>query len=214
MQKRKQTRTKPLLSAGILLLFLLTGAVWAAPTLQNGDFSNGLEGWDVEFGTVTDGGGFAYFQEDDWDASSTLSQTFTLPDLALELSFDVWMESVPGGPDDPWAWPDEFTASLLDPDTFDPLIANPGYTEFFYLDNTGVVETVATYVGNTVTLDVSGLAGQNVFLAFDLWGGYDGMNTTVGVDNVSVSVIPAPGALLLAGIGTCIVGKLRRMKKL
>lgn len=186
---------------------------FAGPTLQNGDFSTpGLSGWTVEYGTVTDGGGFALFEEDAFDLSSTLSQGFTIPALALELSFDVVMSSVEGGAYDPFAWADAFTASLLDPVTYDPLVSNPSYTEFYYLENTGYEETVATVTGNTVTLDVSGLRGLDALLSFDLWGGDDGWLTSVSVDNVNVSVIPAPAALLLGLIGTGLVGFLRRTR--
>ncbi len=186
---------------------------FAGPTVQNGDFSTpGLSGWTVEYGTVTDGGGYALFEEDPFDLSSTLSQGFTIPTLALELSFDVVMSAVPGGAFDPFAWADTFTASLYDSGD-NPLFANPlGIDEFFYLDNTGFVDTTGTITGNTVSLDVSSLVGQDVLLVFDLWGGDDGWLTSVSLDNVNVSVIPAPGALLLAGIGTALVGFLRRSR--
>ena len=173
----------------------------------------GLSGWTVECGVVTDGGGYAFFQEHPIDLSSTLSQEFTLPALVLELSFDVQMSAVPGGAYDPFAWPDAFTASLLDPLTFDPLISNQfPYTDFFYLDNTGYVETVATVSGNTVSLDVSGLAGMDAYIVFDLWGSEDGMLTSVSLDNVNVSVVPAPGGLVLGLIGMGAVGILRRSR--
>jgi len=209
---KKKTYLKSLGVGGIALLCLCLTSL-AGPTVENGDFSAGLTGWTVEYGTVTDGGGFALFQEHATSLSSTLSQEFTIPALALELSFDVVISSVPGGDDDPFAWPDAFTASLLDPVTFDPLISNPGVTEFYYLDNTGYEETVGTVSGSTVSLDVSSWAGYDVLLSFDLWGGLDGMQTTVGVDNVNVSVIPAPGALLLGLIGTGAVGLWRRFSK-
>jgi hypothetical protein len=208
MMKNK-TYLKSLGVGGIGLLCLCLTSL-AGPTLQNADFSAGLSNWTVEYGTVTDGGGFALFEEDLFDLSSTLSQVFTIPTLALELSFDVVMASVPG--EEHETWPDAFTASLLDPGTLDPLIFNPGYTEFYYLDNLGNEVTVASVMGNKVMLDVSGLAGQDVFLSFDLWGGLDGMQTTVGIDNVNVSVIPAPGALLLALIGTGLLGIIGRWR--
>lgn len=215
MQRPRKHYTQMLSFAGVVAIFLLNATAWASPTVVNGNFSQpGLVGWTVEFGTVTDGGGYALFQEDPISLSSTLSQAFTLPDLAWKLSFNIWMTSVPGGPEDPFAWPDAFTASLLDPATFDPLVANPGYTDFYYRDNTGYLETIAAVAGNTVTLNVSGLAGQDALLVFDLWASYDGMLTTVGIDNVAVSVIPAPGALLLGVMGAGMVGKLRRQKKL
>ncbi len=66
------------------LIVAFTGlTAFAGPTLQNGDFiTPGLSGWTVEYGTVTDGGGYALFEEDPFDLSSTLSQGFTLPKLA------------------------------------------------------------------------------------------------------------------------------------
>lgn len=195
----------------VILFVCISPTLYA--NLSNGDFSAGLNGWTVEYGTVTDGGGFALFQEHPVDLSSTLSQQFTIPALALQLSFDVWMSAVAGGDYDPFSWPDAFTASLLDPVTFDPLISNPGVTEFYYLDNTSYEETVGTVSGSTVSLDVSSWAGYDVLLSFDLWGGLDGMLTSVSLDNVQISVIPAPGALLLGLIGTGTVGLWRRYRK-
>ncbi len=196
-------------SAIIVTLVGLTA--FAGPTPLNGNFSTGLSDWTVEYGTVTDGGGFAFFQEDEFDLSSTLSQEFTIPALALELSFDVELSAVPGGDD--YGFPsDAFMASLLDPVTFDPLVSNPGFTEFYYLDNTGYEETVGSVSGITVTLDISGLRGLDALLSFDLWGGDDGMITTASLDNVSVLVIPAPGALLLGLIGTGTIGLIRKSR--
>lgn len=200
---------KRVVFGSIAFLLILTLGAFAGPT--NGDFSSGLSSWTVEYGTVTDGGGYALFEEDPIDASSTLSQLFTIPPLALELSFDVELLAVPGG-DDYGFPPDAFMASLLDPVTYDPLVSNPGFTEFYYLDNTGYEETVGSVSGNTVTLDISGLRGLDAFLSFDLWGGDDGMITTASLDDVSVSAIPAPGALLLGLIGTGAVGFLRRSR--
>ncbi len=197
----------------VLVCLLCAPLAIAAPTVSNGDFTAGLTDWAVEWGTVTDGGGFALFEEDAFDLSSTLSQVFTLSPGAQALSFDVVFASAPGG-DDFGSPPDAFTASLLDPLTFAELIFNPGYTDFYYQDNTGWVETVADITGNTVSLDVSSMAGYgDVLMSFDLWGGDDGMITSASVDNVSVSVIPAPGALLLAGLGASLVGAVRRRFK-
>lgn len=197
-----------------IVIALLSLESFAGPTLQNGDFSAGLSNWTVEYGTVTDGGGFALFEEDPSSLSSTLSQQFTIPSLALELSFDVAMSSVPGGDYDPFVAPDAFTASLLDPLTFDPLIYTLGYPDFYYLDNSGYLQTIATISGNTVRLDISTLRGLDALLSFDLFGGEDGMFTTVNLDNVNISIIPTPGALLLGLIGTCAVGLWRRFRNL
>jgi hypothetical protein len=209
---------KKLASVVLVMFVAFGGMAIAAPTLplENGNFSTpGLSGWNIEYGDVTDGGGYALFQEHPTSLSSTLSQQFALPTGATMLSFDLVMSSEAGGDLDPFAWPDAFTASLLDPVTFDPLVSNPGFTEFFYLDNTGYMETVGTMSGNTISLDVSSFAGRDIFLSFDLWSGLDGMQTTARLDNVNVAgvaVVPAPAALLLGFIGTGLVGLLRRTK--
>ena len=204
-----QNNSAKLFAVGLAVTLLFATLASAIPT--NGDFSAGLTDWTVEYGTVTDGGGFALFSEDALSLSSTLSRTFNLPSKAAELSFDIVMSSEAGGDYDPFSWPDAFTASLLDPVTLDPLIFNPGFTEFYYLDNTGYEDTVAMVAGNRVSLDVSTLAGQDVFLSFDLWGGLDGMLTNVLLDNVNVSVIPAPAAIVLGLIGTGLVGLYRKL---
>jgi len=162
-------------------------------TLQNGDFTAGLAGWTVESGNVSDGGGYALFEEHETKILSTLKQGFTLPDwTSMSLSFDVKMSATSGGPHDPFAWPDAFTASLLDPATLEPLVYNPGRTDYFYIDNTNSIITIGTL---TVTIDLTGLGGRDAALYFDLIGSDDGMLTSVNVDNVAV--IPEPTTCLL-----------------
>jgi hypothetical protein len=196
-----------------VILFVCISPTVLYANVQNGDFSAGLSGWTIEYGTVVDGGGYVLFEEDALSLSSTLSQVFNLPIGSQILSFEMVMSSQLGGDYDPFAWPDVFTASLLDPVTLDPLVFNPGYTEFYYLDNLGNEVTVASVTGNKVMLDVAALAGQDVFLSFDLWGSDDGMLTSVNLDNVKVTVIPVPGALLLGLIGTGAVGLWRKFRK-
>jgi hypothetical protein len=198
---------------GSIIVALAGMTVFGGLTLQNGDFSAGLSGWTVEYGDVTDGGGYALFQEHPIDLSSTLSQEFTLPPLARELSFDMVMSAEAGGDYDPFSWPDAFTASLYDnPTDLNPLVSNSGVDDFFYLDNTGYWETAGIFDGTRVSLDVSGFRGMNTYLVFDLWGGTDGMLTNVSLDNVNISVIPAPAALFLGLIGTGLVGIIRKSK--
>jgi hypothetical protein len=196
----------------VVALAGLTAFAGVILELENGDFSDGLNGWTAG-GNVTDGGGYALFEVEGGSDQSSLSQKFILPTLALELSFEVEMSG--DSTEDGMILSDMFAASLLNPDTLEPLIYNPGHDEFYRWENigTGYVVTVATVSGSTVSLDVSGLAGQDVLLSFDLRGSDDGKLTSVGVDNVSVSsVIPAPGALMLGLIGTGLVGFLRRSR--
>ena len=179
-----------------------------ATVVVNGDFSNGLNDWTVESGNVSDGGGFALFEEHPTQILSTLVQQFALPDWSsMSLLFDVKMSATQGGAYDPFAWPDAFTASLLDPVTLDPLIANPGRTDFFYIDNTNSIITIGTLM---LRLDLSGLGGLDAALYFDLIGSDDGMLTSVSLDNVEI--IPEPCSLLLWLVGMGSLAFLRKAK--
>jgi hypothetical protein len=176
--------------------------------IQNGDFSAGLNGWTVESGNVSDGGGYALFEEHPTEILSTLKQGFKLPDWSsMSLLFDVKMSATVGGEHDPFAWPDAFTASLLDPATMEPLICNPGRTDFFYIDNTNPIITIGTLM---LRLDLSGLGGRPAVLYFDLIGSNDGRLTTVRLDNVEI--VPEPCSLFLWMIGTGILGFLHRSR--
>ncbi len=226
----KNDYVRPFVVSMAVSLFLVS-ATSAVPT--NGTFNpeDGLSGWtvvpsEVEGTSITNNGGYALFQEDFDYSPISLEQVFTLPASALELSFDRIMESI--GVGSPTT--DSFTVSLLD-ESYNPLISyDPGVTWFYSID-TSVGELMAPGVsvfGNTVTLGVSSYANMNVLLAFDFFSevdpayneegelipGLDGVITTVALDNVDVSVIPAPGALMLGLIGTATVGLIRKLKKI
>jgi hypothetical protein len=78
----------------------------------------------------------------------------------------------------------------------------PGAVEYYINDDN--VYTDTTTLGTSSLTEVI-LQGKN----------YDG-DSSYGVyfDNLSVQVVPAPGAFLLGGIGTAFVGFLRRRKML
>lgn len=200
-------------AAGIVSLWLSTQPVRA--DLMNGTFDTGLSGWSITSGIVqhalAGGDGKARFVQDDnnFDPSSTLSQPFTLNPGSLTLSFERQMQSIFVGGET-----DTFTASLLD-SIGNPLVAIAGETHFYSLDSAGAEHTAATGVsvfGNTVSLDVSSWANSNVTLVFSLAHDYtDALQTSVLVDNVAVSVVPVPGAGVLAGLGLGLAGwRLRR----
>ena len=190
-----------------VVILCLGASAWATMVPENGDFSAGLSGWTVGSGDVTDGGGYALFREHSSDILSTLRQEFFLPAGVISLEFEVEMTATPGGADDPYAWPDAFTASLLDADTLDPLVANPGRTDFFYIDNTNSIITIGT-LSVRIDLTALGLDGREAALYFDLIGSNDGMLTSVRLDNVEI--IPEPTTLVLMLLGSGFLKHKRR----
>ncbi len=193
---------------GAIVVSLTSLTAFALPSLQNGNFSEGLDYWTADpceaFIAVVNGK--AFFQESAFfeTTSGTLSQTFTIPDFALTLSFE-FQYFLSEGLDET----DVFTASLLDPDTMVSLTTDPN---FFYWDSEGNILTEATlsYPGdpNTiiVALDIpSSLYGEDALLFFSLLIDEDVPYTKIFLDNVSVS-IPAPGSLVLGFVGTAVVG--------
>ena len=215
----KEKRFFERLGLGVIVLALASVTAYAGPTIENGDFSAGLTGWDVDPPgcVVLDPGGYAVIVEDPTYFSFLLSQEFQVPDLVLSLSFERNMSTSPGG-NTGSPMPDGFTACLLDAGTLFPLVSTAlGYSDFYYLENSGLedfVDTFVTVTGDTVSLNLSGLGleGRQAVLDFYLLGTDDGYMTEVALDNVQVSVIPAPGALLLALIGTGAVGLWRRLR--
>jgi len=185
------------------VLLLASFGLPAFADISNGDFSAGLFGWGT-FGPVSDGGGYALLAENPGFAMTSLGQGFVIEGLDGWLSFDHRMASSPDGTSG-WLWPDAFTASLLDPDGQPILSTTPGFPDYFYRDNAENVyydSSIVTIAGDTVTLDLRSVArGTNAYLVFDLLGGDDGYATTVEVDNVGLTAIPAPGAVVLGVIG-------------
>ena len=182
---------------GILSFMTLTPSVRA--DLMNGDFSDSLNGWDVDEGIVEwFSPGVAKFSPDNNNEPdrSTLSQQFEMNDLALNLSFDFVIDVVGtnGGESD------IFKVELIRLDTLEVVYSKdweePDEGSFPHMD----------------TFDVSSLAGKEVKLIFDLDHDYsDFLQTTVSLDKVAVSLVPAPGAVLLGILGLSAAGlKLRK----
>ncbi len=191
----KRSCLKSVVAASVVSLLVLAQSAHA--DLMNGEFIDNLSPWTVDpTGAVlwidadAADDGEALFIPDDQELypESTLSQIFTLDPESLTLSFDFVMDII--------AETDIFTASLLD-DQGDALGPFSDEADFFYfLDSKGEEHKAAEVVvtGDTVSLDVSSWAGEEVKLVFNLQHDYtDGEDTYVSLDNVAVSIIPAPG---------------------
>lgn len=186
--------------------------------LTNGDFSSSLSvGWtDYEVASIV--GGEGVLGEDPW-YFSFLEQEFTIPDLSLSLSFDYKPVFEMGGDE-------AFSASLLDPLAYDPLVAtdadpwDPSESYFFLADSFGTTLTDSSFVTLTdlggrwtnVFLDLTSLGGfaTDALLAFDFIGFDDSFGSEISLDNASVSVVPVPGAVLLGLVGFGVLGLSRR----
>jgi hypothetical protein len=210
----------------LLLPFVLAGtSLLAGPSLQNGDFSSPLSvGW-TDWDLVTIDAGVAVLGEDPvvW---AFLEQEFMIPTLALSLSFEYKPLFEADGAE-------TFTASLLDPVSYDPLIPtdadplDPSETYYFmhdWNDFWGINDVITdpAYVTLTdlgagwtsVTLDLTSLGGieTEALLAFDFIPGFDDLSLDgeIRIDNVGLQVIPVPSAIVLGLIGLGALGAISR----
>ncbi len=231
----------------VVLMCPLAGSVVMAQPI-NGDFSNplgpdadGLE-WEYDPSTVSSSGGVAVLGEDMY-STAYLEQAFTIPDLAVSLSFEYKPRFQDFDPSDPFGVgygdnnEESFSAFLLDPITGLPLVPTdadttlPGPEAYYFMHDwdfyMGVDEVVTdpAYVTVTdlgtgwfdVTLDLTTLGGTatGAQIAFDLVSGfYDyGLNSQVEIDNVSVAIVPAFSSVTLGLLGFGAIGALRRRRR-
>lgn len=215
-------------SGAFFLLLLLATDLNAG--IVNGDFSGAgaspdtFSGWitDVSnFVRPTDGGGFAKFDSSDLSSpipSIHLAQSFALDSGSSKLSFEFNISST--GTYLNSSARDSFQITLFDSSTIPVELfpSNPPlFTAFYSIDNDGLTESFdANFVTSQdigggfkrITLDVSSLTPQTLFLDFLLNGNSDGLDTSVQLDNVAISSVPEPASIVLCsavvGIGLCI----------
>lgn len=203
---------------GIAVSQLLGTYALADIGLVNGDFSSGLAGWTSQVVTVDSG--VATMGEDLIDFAF-LEQEFTIPELGLSLSFDYRPHFETDGQE-------SFSASLLDPVSYAPLIPtdadpfDPSETYYFMHDwDDGFVDEVLTdplYVTQTdlggdwtrVTLDLTSLGGleTEALLAFDFVPGFFdfSLDGEIDIAMVDLDVVPVPPAVVLGLLGLGVAG--------
>lgn len=218
--------------AAIVALLALSAA-HASPVV-NGRFNQPLStGWTTggDVSILPDAGGdpFALFGENTAAGQSSLLQVVMLGPTDNLLAFDYFLQTqgtFSGG-----ALRDAFAVRLLDPNTFQPLLATPTRTDAFYhevpdpdtlsdsqqiiiFDSSLVTRTLLTANPNRpgwrhVAVDIAALTGQSVLLEFDLLRANNGQSTLAALDNISV---PEPTTLLLLAAASCAARRRRRAR--
>jgi len=189
------------IAVGAVLVLILIQPALADVT--NGTFDTDLSGWTVDpsNSVIPDSGAALFFQTS--TDHSVLSQEFLIDPLSLTLSLDVVMNVEGEG----GAETDHFTAKLLD--ELDQPVAPISLEGYFARLDGGTAGTFS----DTFNVPVSSLIGQEVTLILDLFHDDDDFETTAIVDNVSVSVVPVPGAVVLGSLGLGLAGwRLRKRR--
>ncbi len=175
----------------------------ANPPIANGDFTNGLSGWQVSSvgqatdepaGSISALGGAAQLRENSSFLTS-LSQTFTIPPNPQTISIDVMSLGLEPGTNG--AIPDAFELSLLARNNSSLVPTHrPGATSYFNASASNLSGGIVTtrlaagvkWDGQRVTLDISQLqSGTEATLVMDLVGNPPGELSTVIVDNVTIA---------------------------
>jgi hypothetical protein len=213
------TRKKSLVSTILALGFLAVLAPARGDLIVNGDFSKGLDGWGVsDPNFVSAGPGGAVISESPSAPEVDLFQTLTIhTGGGSSLSFKLL--NLTGDPGNPVA---AFGASLIDPNTLNPLVPPvDSFTDSFYTQDVGSPGRVAPSgvkllptsgdLPLSITVDISTLAaGTQAEILFRLIPGQnliDGgsTNASVKVDSVTTSggpnLVPEPSTALIVALG-------------
>lgn len=219
------------------LLLSLLFAAQASAGILNGDFSvagtspEPFADWTTEvdsatgilnFDRPTDGGGSALFKDIGTVGSSQISQSFSLPSGSLRLSFEFRIRTNPPPP--PGSVPDSFQATLFDSGGLTGLLpSDSGFSAFYTIDSEGTEFFDSHYVTSLplggdirrITLDLSSLAPQSLFIDFLLNGAANGISTQVELDNVVLaqnSTVPEPASFLIWSASLGIAGVWHRRR--
>lgn len=208
------------------LLISATLISQAVADLTNGSFSDGSDGlsnWSIvdpfllaDSDVAVMGGDrvAALGEGDGVTPAGILEQTFLLSNAPLRLSFDFDFEAVAGGPEDPLRFFDDFMNVALFKTGAGDLFTDSfgfGTPVFLTFDRHGVLDDLGggslgagMVLSNRYELDLSGLglmAGDELMVSFLMVPSDDGFVSNGLIDNVNVTAIPAPAAVMLALLG-------------
>lgn len=194
----------------VVVASLLLLAAGPAAALTNGDFGDGLTGWQTS-GPVSVAGGELVLADDGPSASAAWQAVATQASRSI-LEFEVLGALSDFTPSDPFGFPDVFAASIYlfdDAGSFDPATSTfDSAVSVLTLDWTGPYDVNAAVTPSALGgewLHVSiEFDSPTAFMApaFELFElGFVGGDSEVRIDGVSLAPVPEPGSGALLALG-------------
>lgn len=219
------------------LLFALVGIFvsTARADFSNGNFGAGLADWSIKdpFFPADDTSTalvFGVAELSEAFPAGALSQTFTLSNAPLTLSFDFDFSAIADGTSG--FSNDTMDIALFRPDPFNPLLPDLGEAplfggldtfldfdrDFFSFVNEGTVTGNGSGLAKHFEMDISGLGLvggdtltlQGLMLPGFGFGDGDGFDSTGLLDNFEIEQIPAPDSAILGMMGLLALLGVRR----
>jgi len=210
----------------IFSIMLIHSEIAIGTPIINGDFSDSedLAGFTATGSKIWEPTGDFAQLETDVDLARSLEQTFIIPSILTQFSFDFAFSTTGTLTTEDETFPDSFASSIIAdgyfldimvvdirgvvPDASDGIEDTTGAMPIDVVFNPYVTIAGFTPLANSITYSgrislwlPDDVLGKEATLYFELFSQDDGLQTIAAVDNISATPVPEPGTLMLLATG-------------